>query len=339
MERTNWIIQTLKVGVGCLGLLLLVQGFGWSCSPSPSASDASEIADTEEKNTPPEQRETDKPTLPENPLEKQGKLELISDKLVFSEGPLWDKNKEVLLFSDVLVNKIYQLTLPSTLKDFRKPSQFSNGLAFDHKGRLLAAERTTRRISQTLASGKVETLADQFEGKKFHSPNDLTVRADGTVYFTDPPYVVTGAKELTFNGVFRVTPDRKVTAIWKGEEKTRPNGIILSPDEKRLYFADASAATIWVADVEKSGNVGKFKVFVKSAQSPDGMTIDRQENLYIATREGIQVFSAKGKLWGTLKVPTQPTNCTFGGKDRKTLFITARTKLFKLTNMPFAGSH
>lgn len=275
----------------------------------------------------------------DNPLDNVGDVEKVSGDFVFSEGPLWDSKNNVLYLSDILTNKIYILTPPSSLKVFREPTNFSNGLAFDTQGRLLAAERSTRRISVTQSDGTIETLAGTFDGKKFHGPNDLTVRKDGSVYFTDPPYAVTGEKELTFNGVFRIAPDKSITALWKGEDASRPNGIILSPDEARLYFVDAAAGVLYVGDVASDGSVASFTKLADTAKTPDGMTSDVRENLYIATQEGIQVFKKDGTVWGTIKVPEQPTNCTFGDEGRTTLYITARSGLYKVTNLPFAGSH
>lgn len=315
--------------------LLLTFFLCLGCSPStpqPEGSNTDASVQEERVEVTPE-------PVSEDPLENLGKVEKVVDGFLFSEGPLWDSSKKVLYLSDILANKIHVLTPPSSLKDFREPTNFSNGLAFSPKGLLLAAERTTRRISITQSDGKIETLAGAFDGKKFHGPNDLTVRKDGTVYFTDPPYVVSGDKELTFNGVFRIAPDKTVTALWKGEDKTRPNGIVLSPDESRLYFVDAAAGVLYVGNVASDGNVAAFEKLADTAATPDGMTVDIRENLYIATKDGVQVYKKDGTLWGTIPVPEQPTNCTFGDEGRTTLYITARSSLYKVTNMPFAGSH
>ncbi len=301
-------------------------GTGIGCEPSTSLSDASS-------------QETTPEPVSDNPLEGLGVVEKVTSGFLFCEGPLWDSKEQKLYLSDILGNKIHLLTPPKTIKVFREPTDYANGLALDPQGRLLAAERTTRRITVTKSDGLVETVADTFEGKKFHSPNDLTVRKDGTIYFTDPPYVVTGGKELTFNGVFRITPDRKVTALWKGEAASRPNGIVLSPDESRLYFVDTVAKALYVGDVSTDGDVLSIKKLTDTAVAPDGMTVDVRENIYIATKEGIQVYRKDGKLWGTISVPEQPSNCTFGDKDRTTLYITAQSSLYKVTGLPFAGSH
>lgn len=279
----------------------------------------------------------------DNPLDGIGQIQQLKDGFLFTEGPLWDPTQKVVFFSDILANRIHKMTLndPVTVEIFRNPSDFSNGLALDAKGRLLAAERTTRRVTVTQADGTVTPLAETFEGKKFHGPNDLTVDAKGAVYFTDPPYALAeSAREMDFNGVFRISPSGdQILAVWKGDKDTRPNGIILSPDEQRLYFADAANAVIWVAKRKADGTLETPTQHATTGKTPDGMTIDVRENLYVATEKGIEVFSKDGKPWGTIKVPQQPANCTFIGENRTTLLIAARGALFQHTNMPFAGSH
>jgi len=313
-------------------VLLFVCGvFTLDCSNNTSTTSDASTSD---------QQVQDQGPVSDNPLENKPTPKLIKDGFAFTEGPIWDKNKQILYFSDILFSKIHTLTLPDKIGVFREKSELSNGLAFTPKGELLAAEQGSRRLTKVLKDGKVEVITDKYDGKKYHSPNDIAVRADGTIFFTDPPYIRSEEqREIPFNGVFAVSSSGKVTALWKGESKTRPNGIALSPDEQRLYFADAAAKTIWVATVKKDGTTEQFKEFVKTAgETPDGMTIDARENLYFATREGIEVFGKDGKSWGVIKVPQQPTNCTFGGKNNRTLFITARTHLYAVENMPFAGA-
>ncbi|MEO5725574.1 MAG: SMP-30/gluconolactonase/LRE family protein, partial [Byssovorax sp.] len=166
-----------------------------------------------------------------DPLVGAGAVEKVQDKFMFTEGPQWIPATKTLLFTDVPASRIYEHTPGAGIAVFREPSANSNGLALDPDGLLIACEHSGRRVSRTLADGKLVPVADAFEGKKLNSPNDVIVRKDGSVYFTDPPYGLPdpGQSELGFFGVFRVAPGGKVEAIAK--DMNRPNGIALSPDE------------------------------------------------------------------------------------------------------------
>ncbi len=261
-----------------------------------------------------------------SPLEGAGEVELVQDGLMFLEGPLW--REDVLLFSDIPASTIYALTPPDDVAVFRMPSGQSNGLASLPDGRLLAAEHENRRVSVTEADGSVVAFAERFEGGRFNSPNDLVVRSDGTVYFTDPPYGLTGARELDFNGVFRVDPDGVITAEQRGSIDSRPNGIALSPDETVLYVDDTDAAVVRAYDVAADGSTSGERVVASGLPNADGMTVDERGNLYVSTTDGIAVLAPDGTRWGTIEVPEVPANVAFGGADGRTLYITARTGLY-----------
>jgi len=252
--------------------------------------------------------------------------EKVASGFQFTEGPVWHP-EGFLIFSDIPANRIVKWTAPDKTETFREPSGNSNGLTFDRQGRLIACEHGNRRVSRTEPDGKVVTLADKYEGKRLNSPNDAVVKSDGSIYFTDPPYgIQTHQKELPFNGVFRITPDGKLTLLAGDFE--RPNGIALSPDEKKLYVADTARGHIRVFDVQPDGTCKGGGEFVK-VPGPDGMKVDTKGNLYV-TSVGVAVFDPDGKKIGDIKLPERPANCCFGDADNKTLFVTARTSLYRV---------
>ncbi|MBS1826069.1 MAG: SMP-30/gluconolactonase/LRE family protein [Acidobacteria bacterium] len=278
-------------------------------------------------------------------------IEKLAGGLGFIEGPVWIAKPGYLLFSDIPANAIMKWT-PGDAKPtvFRQPSGFdgkaanmanmgSNGLALDKQGRLIICQHGNRQVVRVEKDGKVTVLADKFEGKRLNSPNDVVLRKDGAMYFTDPPYGLEGQdkspqKEIPFNGVY-LLKDGKVSVQWK--ELSRPNGIALSPDEKKLYVANSDGARkIWmVFDVARDGALSNGKVFAdlterKEPGGPDGMKVDRKGNLFVTGPGGIWIFSPAGKALGRIKPAEVPANCGFGGKDGKTLFMTARTGLYSV---------
>ncbi|MBV8996947.1 MAG: SMP-30/gluconolactonase/LRE family protein [Pseudonocardiales bacterium] len=271
-----------------------------------------------------------------DPLRGRGGVERVRGGLTFTEGPLWIASTGVLLFCDVLTDTIYQLQPPATMTVFRRPTGKSNALSLDPQGRLIASEGDNRRVSRTLADGRVVTVADRWQGKRLNSPNDNITRSDGSIYFTDPPYGVPlgQARELDFQGVFRVDPAGVLHL--ESTEFDRPNGVALSPDEKTLYVDDTADGLVRKFPVRPDGSLGPASIFVASTGGGgDGMTVDKAGNVYVATDGGIQVYRPSGALWGTIPVPETPSDCTFGGADRKTLYITAKTSLYRVRlNIP-----
>ena len=165
----------------------------------------------------------------DGPLVGIGEVELVADGFQFTEGPQWMDDEGVLLFTDA-AGTIFQVGTDDEISDFRRPSDGANGLAVDTEGRLLAAESSTRRVTRTESDGTVTPIAEQFEGSPLNQPNDIAVRSDGTIYFTDP-YYGDGTTELDFHGVFRIAPDGSLTAERRGAITEQPNGVALSPDE------------------------------------------------------------------------------------------------------------
>lgn len=257
-----------------------------------------------------------------------GAAERVATSFQFTEGPVWHA-EGFLLFSDVQGNRIVRWTAPDETATFRQPSGNSNGLIFDELGRLVACEHSNRRISRTELDGEIVTLADRYQGMRLNSPNDIAIKSDDSIYFTDPPYGISpGQQELPYNGVFRISQPRNELTLLSSDFD-RPNGLAFSPDESRLYIADTSRGHIRVFDVQPDGTIQGGAVFVQ-VSSPDGMKVDAKGRLYVASSTGIRVFTATGDTFGTITVAEQPSNCCFGNADGKSLFVTARTSLYRV---------
>jgi gluconolactonase len=271
-------------------------------------------------------------TGPVDPLARQGAVELIRDGFVFLEGPAWDAASGRLFFTDVQANTIHAHAPPASIDVVRNPSNLANGLAFDREGQLIVCEMETRRVTRTLADGSIEVIADEFEGKKFNAPNDVAVRSDGTLYFTDPGFRVTPeTRELDFNGLFRVDGNGAVHAEWKGALTSAPNGVALSPNEQRLYLADTLSGELLRFEVLADGSLGEPSSFVQGETLPDGMAVDRHGNVLVATGSGIEAWSPDATRWGLIQLDRIPANVGFGGSDGSSLFITAREGLYRVT--------
>lgn len=247
----------------------------------------------------------------------------------FTEGPVWVSDGGYLLFSDIPSDEIKKW-YRGQLTTFRKPSREASGNALDHKGRLVICEQESRSVTRTDNNGNVETLAASFEGKRLNSPNDLAIRSDGTIWFTDPPYGLKDrTREMEANYVFRLRPGVTEPTI-AAADFDRPNGLCLSPDEKKLYIADSGVPrNIRVFDVRADGSLRSGRVFCRiDTGAPDGIRCDRDGRLYSTAGDGLHVYLPDGRLIGRIPVPERPSNLCFGGADGKTLFITACTSLY-----------
>jgi len=263
-----------------------------------------------------------------------GTMEKIAGGFQFTEGPIWVPEGH-LLFSDIPANIIYKWT-PGTPKPevFRTPSGPSNGLTLDREGRLLTCELACR-ISRTEENGEVVTLADRYRGNRLNSPNDIVVKSDGGVYFTDPAYGLrrTGLpKELDFNGVYRIESDGDLTLL--DDTFEGPNGLAFSPDEAVLYVDDSARGHIRAFDVEAGGVLSNGHLFAElrgpGEGVPDGMKVDIQGNVYCTGPGGIWVFDEAGEKLGILEFPEAPANLAWGNNDLKTLYVTARTGIYRV---------
>ncbi|MDQ7783923.1 MAG: SMP-30/gluconolactonase/LRE family protein [Desulfomonilaceae bacterium] len=255
----------------------------------------------------------------------------------FTEGPVWDARGEYLLFSDIPGDRISRWTSQEGLSVFRSPSGKSNGLTLDGRGRLVACEHANRRVSRTEEDGTVVTIASHFQGKKLNSPNDVVVKSDGSVYFTDPPYGLNpmfgtmGRQELPFYGVYRLSPDG--SDLKPVIVDSVPNGLAFSPDESLLYVADTEKNHVRVFDVDAAGNTANGRLFADlpgEPLAPDGMKVDTEGNLYVTGKGGVWVFDPKGVRLGIIPVPELPANLCWGESDWKTLFIAARSSVYRV---------
>lgn len=285
----------------------------------------------------------------------------------WSEGPVWVKPGQnpnphaptqwgpggYLLFSDVPQNTVYRWKEGQGVSVFLKPSGYtgkvaragepgSNGLTTDSEGRLVLCEHGDRRVGRVEKDGRHVTLAHQFQGKRFNSPNDLVYHSNGDLYFTDPPYglekaMQDPAKELAFQGVYRLRPNGEVTLLT--DQMSRPNGIAFSPDEKTLYVANSDPKrAVWMAfDVKPDGTLGTGRVFFDSTASvgpakkglPDGMKVDASGNIFATGPGGVLVFSPDGKHLGTINTGEATANVGWGD-DGSVLYITADMYLCRI---------
>jgi gluconolactonase len=265
----------------------------------------------------------------------ESKLKRVATGFKFTEGPVWNASEGFLLFSDIPANRIYKWPGDGEVAVFREPSGNSNGLTYDKEGRLIICEHGNRRLSRIELDGTYTVLADSFRGKRLNSPNDVVVKSDGTIYFTDPPYGIrTEEQELPFQGVFHLDPNRRELNLVVAD-LDRPNGLAFSPDEETLYIADSSSRRhIRAFDVRPDGTLSGSRVFAEIRSelpgNPDGMKVDVEGNLYVAAAGGVWIFSEDGDHLGVIRTPETPANCAWGGEDWRTFFITARTSIYRI---------
>ena len=267
------------------------------------------------------------------------KVEKLAVDMNFIEGPAWMKTGGFLVFSDIPKNELKQWSVATGVKTYRAPSQNANGNTLDLTGRLVTCEHSGRRVAVQEKDGTVRTLVDSFEGKKLNSPNDVVVKSDGTLYFTDPDYGLKNnpttkqkeGREQAGNFVYRHDPKTgRTTALIR--DFVQPNGLAFSPDEKNLYIADSGAPKhIRRFAVAADGTLSGGEVFCKiDVGGPDGIRVDQAGRVWSSAGDGVQIFSPAGVMVGKILVPETPANLCFGGTDGKTVFITARTSLYAI---------
>ncbi|OJV19994.1 MAG: gluconolactonase [Dyadobacter sp. 50-39] len=295
-------------------------------------------------------------------LSKDAKIEVLASGFDWSEGPVWVKDGDYLLFSDVPKNKVYKWDEKEGLSVFLEPSGYtgrgiysdepgSNGLIIDNKGRLVSCEHGDRRISaMPLNVGGKITLADKWEGKRFNSPNDVVQHSNGDYYFTDPTYGLAKkhedpTREINEFGVYRIHKDGKVTM--QVSDLSRPNGLAFSPDGKMLYVAQSDPEkSIWMAyPLDADGNAGKGKLLYDATPMgkkgipglPDGLKIDKDGNLWSSGPGGMLIISPASKLLGRIEMGELTSNCAWGN-DGSTLYMTVDGYVCRIkTNTRGAG--
>lgn len=277
-------------------------------------------------------------------IEPVGPVELIRDGFEFLEGPAYDP-KGVLYFSDIPANKVYALNAAGEFSVLTDQSAHTNGIVYGaggkFAGKLVACQMDGRIVTYDPQSGQAEVLAEQFNGQRFNAPNDLVVDAAGGIYFTDPFFRAPQPLPQEIQAVYYRAADGTVSRVTGNI--AAPNGVALSPDGKRLYVIPTQQAEMLVYEITGPGQIGQAQVFCtlrqpegRSGTGGDGMVVDEQGNLYITSNLGVQIFSPEGQYRGLVATPEQPANVTFGGPEFKTLYITARTGLYR-AEMPIAG--
>jgi gluconolactonase len=282
-------------------------------------------------------------------IPQDAKVEKVAGGFIFTEGPLWRPSMG-LWFSDVIGDVVRQWSPDGKVIELLHPSGFPasmrggrglvgpNAMVADKDGAVLLCEHANRRIVRITNDMLVSVLVDRYQGKRLNSPNDLVYKSDGSLYFTDPPYGLPQqdtdpAKELPFNGVFRLSHGNLQVIV---KDLSRPNGIAFSPDQKTLYVDNSDPAhKIWMKyDVKADGTVTNGQLMAdatadKGSGNPDGMKLDNLGNIYSAGPGGLWIFSGAGKHLGTINMPEVVSNCAWGD-DGKTLYITARTSVYRI---------
>lgn len=271
-------------------------------------------------------------------------IEQLATGFLFTEGPLW--RGDHLLFSDIAHGRIVRYQrLPEgpSIQTFRVPSNLSNGLTVDRRRRLIACEGALRRLTRTEPDGSIAVLAERYRGRRLNSPNDVIVATDGSIYFSDPywangftnphgPSVRDDEQELDFAGVFRVAPDGTLAPV--ADDFERPNGLAFSPDERTLYVDDTRRFHIRAFDVRPDGTLANSRILADLRAPepgvPDGLKVDVEGQLYCTGPGGIWVIAPGGTILGRILTPEVPANVAWGDADWRSLYITARTSIYRL---------
>ena len=268
-------------------------------------------------------------------IEPNAVMTKVASGFGFTEGPVWDESG-YLWVSDETLNKIFKVDVRSGEKKSIIALGDPDGSTYDRERRILDCASVLRAVIRLSPDGTSYTiLADRFEGKRLNSPNDVVLGPDGAIYFTDPTSdLPKGQKqEIPFKGVYRIAKNGQLRLLIK--DLKDPNGLAFSPDGKRLYVDDSTDQTIWVYDFLADGNVANGRIFGSEKSDPkegvpDGMKVDKGGNLYVVGPRGIWVWSPSGEHLGTIVVPEQPANLTWGDADYSTLYITAETSVYKI---------
>ena len=285
-------------------------------------------------------------------LPAAAKIEKLADGFQWTEGPVWLRNGQALLFSDIPRNTVYKWKEGMGITEFLKPSGYTgstpragepgaNGMAFDSNQRLVLCQHGDRRVARLERDGTFTVLTEYYKYRRFNSPNDLVYRRNGDLYFTDPPYGLEKgnddpAKELVFSGVYRLRRDGQIDLLTR--DLTFPNGLAFSPDEKTLYVAvsDPAKPVVMAYDVKQDGTIANGRVFFDASLlakdrpgMPDGMKVDWKGNLFATGPGGVLVLSPKGKHLGTLMTGQPTANCAWGDNG-SVLYITSNTSLLRV---------
>ena len=271
-------------------------------------------------------------------------VEELATGFDFTEGAVWNHVEACLIFSDMPGNVIRKWTPANGIEVFRQPSNMANGNTYDLQGRLITCEHATSRVTRTEHDGSLTVLVSHYDGKELNSPNDVIVKSDGSIYFSDPSfgrmeyYGVARDAELDFRGVYRLNPENGELRLLV-DDFDQPNGLTFSLDERLLFINDTMRAHIRVFDVDGNGGLSSGRVWAELTGDredlADGMKIDSEGNLYTAGPGGVQVFAPDATCLGVIHVPQGVANFTWGDPDLRSLFINAGTSLYRTrVNVP-----
>ena len=266
-------------------------------------------------------------------------FEEIGSGFDFTEGPIWNHREEHLIFSDIPGNIMRRWRPDGSIATWRQPSNMANGNAYDPQGRVVTCEHATSRVTRTEADGSVTVLASHYAGKELNSPNDIVVKSDGSIYFTDPGfgrmeyYGLPREQQLTFQGVYRLDPESRALTLLVSDFD-QPNGLCFSVDATQLFVNDTMRGHVRVFDVEANGTLANSRVWAEPTGErdgvPDGMKVDSEGNLYVTGPGGIHVFDAGATCLGVIYTPKGCANFCWGEDDMKSLFVTAGTSLYRV---------
>ena len=263
------------------------------------------------------------------------RLKRLATGFRFTEGPVWFSENRYLLFSDIPASRIYKLTAKGKVEIYRTPSGNSNGLTRDRQGRLIACEHSTRRVTRTEPDGSITVLASAFKNQPLNSPNDVVVKRDASLYFTDPPFGIQLNQQVQpIQGVYRLSSDGQDLRVVVHDFE-RPNGLAFSPDETTLYIDNSSQHRhIRAYDVQPDGTLRNGRLFhdmeILEPGAPDGMKVDTKGHIFCTGPRGIWVFDPKGQHLGTILTPETAANCAWGDDDLCSLYITATTSIYRI---------
>ena len=272
-------------------------------------------------------------------------LELLAEGFQFTEGPIWHPVEKHLTFSDIPANRMFRWSEGDGVVPFREPSNMTNGNTYDRQGRMLSCEHATSRVTRTEVDGSITVVASHYQGKELNSPNDIVVRNDGTVWFTDPTYGRAGGTglvrepELDFRGVYRVEHDETLTLL--ASDFGMPNGLAFTPDHQFLYVADTPRLHVRKFRIAEDGSLSGGDVFAESKGegpgAPDGLKTDGAGHVFCAGPGGVHVYHPHdGTCLGVINTPAFCANFTWGGDDLQTFFLTSSTCLYR-TRVKVAG--
>jgi len=271
-------------------------------------------------------------------FDRHAEIEIVADSLKFLEGPAWHPYEKHLRFSDILGNSTLQWSAEAGMSHYRRNSHMANGNTYDRAGRFLSCHHASSRVTR-MDGENMNVIASHYRGAELNSPNDIVVKRDGGVYFTDPPsgreakVGIPRPTQLDFNGVYRWDPaDESLTLLTRA--LNRPNGLCFSADEALLYISDSQDYKIYLFDVAADGAISNQRLFAETQGDgpgvPDGIKIDSEGNIYCCAQGGLHIFRADGSLLGRLRTPMQITNFTWGDDDLRSLYLTGITTLYRV---------